>query len=24
MTYDAFTGRHDNLAWNAGQALALV
>src|SRR6266851_3632859 len=24
MTYDAFTGRHDNLAWNAEQALALV
>ncbi len=24
MTYDAFTGRHDNLAWNAGRTLALV
>jgi len=24
MTYDAFTGRHDNLAWNAEQTLAHV
>src|SRR5712692_5244095 len=24
MTYDAFTGRHDNLAWNAEQTLALA